>query len=474
MRTDARQENPHARWIAHTVAGLHLLACLLGAIVLAWGWLNPAGVLPASLAEELPGWSPPWVLAVLSGLAWLGAVVSFRRPGAGVLALLPLAYGLPRAGAAWSFFLRWHVLEWTAALVGTGYFAWLVRRRSTPRWAMTSAGWVMVAMVAWCLLASAAAAYRLYWDPALNHHPILLAAGLVLLAASSDGLTSTRGVLAAGLVLAVTLAARAAGEWNLVYLNGDLGSLAAIAAVLAGALTLAGSRWWHKLLLAIPAVAMVALTAATANRGGVVALAAGAVAVWVAGRRKLLKLALASPVLAGGVAWVALGPLGKRIADIWQGGYWLRTVTERLDIWQAGVAMAADHPVLGVGIGNFRPHVGAYNLAVAGMSPHNNFVAMAAEAGLPALGLYVAAVSLAVIAGVRSSRRTGRGDGPGLYVAGALVAQVAGGCFMTRHTEAIAFILAGLAVGLWTRRQGGDDNRASRLYTVQPDSDGST
>jgi putative inorganic carbon (HCO3(-)) transporter len=67
-------------------------------------------------------------------------------------------------------------------------------------------------------------------------------------------------------------------------------------------------------------------------------------------------------------------------------------VVERLAHWQAAGGMVSDHPLLGVGIGNYVPVYPAY--AVPGWKDplghaHNYYLNMAAEAGLLGLGAYL-------------------------------------------------------------------------------------
>jgi O-antigen ligase len=60
-----------------------------------------------------------------------------------------------------------------------------------------------------------------------------------------------------------------------------------------------------------------------------------------------------------------------------------------LEAWKAGLRMIEAHPLVGVGLGNFKPLMASYmapgvNLKFASIA-HNMFVEVAAELGLPAL-----------------------------------------------------------------------------------------
>ena len=82
-------------------------------------------------------------------------------------------------------------------------------------------------------------------------------------------------------------------------------------------------------------------------------------------------------------------------------------IEERIKIWKSTIALIKDHPVMGVGPGNWRLSIPAYgtpDMAWAGGyyipdEPHNVYLFIAAESGLPGAFLYFAAwVFMAIIA----------------------------------------------------------------------------
>jgi O-antigen ligase len=78
------------------------------------------------------------------------------------------------------------------------------------------------------------------------------------------------------------------------------------------------------------------------------------------------------------------------------------TVYYRLQIWAAGFRMLVQHPLFGVGFGEFINHVGGYEQlsqipqvsdpAGLGDLAHNTFLSVAAELGLIGFGLYLAVI----------------------------------------------------------------------------------
>jgi O-antigen ligase len=58
--------------------------------------------------------------------------------------------------------------------------------------------------------------------------------------------------------------------------------------------------------------------------------------------------------------------------------------------WKAGIRMIGTHPILGIGLGNFKPMMHLYVPPGTAWSTiaHNTFLEVAAELGLPALGIF--------------------------------------------------------------------------------------
>lgn len=73
----------------------------------------------------------------------------------------------------------------------------------------------------------------------------------------------------------------------------------------------------------------------------------------------------------------------------------------RLELWAAGVDMIKSHPLTGVGMGQFSKNVLQYLDSdlpeTRAQTAHNSFVLIAAEAGIPALILYLAIIILTFI-----------------------------------------------------------------------------
>ncbi|MCX6021005.1 MAG: O-antigen ligase family protein [Chloroflexi bacterium] len=189
--------------------------------------------------------------------------------------------------------------------------------------------------------------------------------------------------------------------------------------------------WRLRSLLAAAGTLMLAAVGMSLSRGAWIALA-GAVAVVLAlhsgtGRRILGVSFLAALLVAVFGAVGALPPeLLSRLEIVTQylQLFDARHVTltpqnfalvERMAIWQAAAAMSSDHPVLGVGIGNFDAFYLAYALRgwldLPGHA-HNVYLTLLAETGVIGLAVYCAAYLALAVSVLRAWRRALRPDAP--------------------------------------------------------------
>src|SRR5690606_23594410 len=93
----------------------------------------------------------------------------------------------------------------------------------------------------------------------------------------------------------------------------------------------------------------------------------------------------------------------------------LNTLSLRLKLWDNSLKMINDNPVLGVGAGNWKIHFPVYGLKntrvtaeVGSMSfvrPHNDFLWIASEMGIPAFLLFISTIIWLVISGLKAISR---------------------------------------------------------------------
>jgi len=122
----------------------------------------------------------------------------------------------------------------------------------------------------------------------------------------------------------------------------------------------------------------------------------------------------------------------------------------RLQIWNRGIGYMLENPVLGVGPGNFSIAEGTlspqaerqqYGIGVRWNAPHNSFVQIGAELGLPGLALY-----LAVIASTFLALRRGGDLAPALSAS--LLGFVVGSFFLSLAYSEMLYTLVALAAAM--------------------------
>lgn len=137
------------------------------------------------------------------------------------------------------------------------------------------------------------------------------------------------------------------------------------------------------------------------SRGGYLAFAAGAYAFACFRSRILLLILLAGTaivliypeLLPPGVRWRLGNTLESKTVYDESGLHTVRqldrSTADRLEIWKAGVRIIQEFPVFGVGYSRFPAKAQNYWYAGVPFQPHNAFLAVAAELGLPALVFFV-------------------------------------------------------------------------------------
>jgi len=203
--------------------------------------------------------------------------------------------------------------------------------------------------------------------------------------------------------------------------------------------------------------------AASGSMAGVLGLAAGVLAVTALRWRRgafspVAGLSLLALVAAVGIA--GAGRIGERAAAIARGED--PTSRVRLGLWKGTLRLAAAHPVLGCGAGNFSMAFPPYRDAderilshrdrgiryVEAENPHSTPLEVLAEAGPVAFLALLGALALAIMAGVGSPR-----DAPPSAAAlaaagvGGLVALAVSGCFNSLSGHLPFAVLCGLFAG---------------------------
>lgn len=202
-----------------------------------------------------------------------------------------------------------------------------------------------------------------------------------------------------GLSSAASLRARGLAEGA-----NDAGRYYVLAVVFLAHLRHAYTKRWLKVLSIAAIVILLAGLAATVSRTSVLLLLLG-IGLMLIERTKLLKERLFEFGLAIAAAALLVVPVeywrivSGIVVSIVQGQ---DSVGFRYMQWDAGLAMWADHPVAGVGIGQFENHSVYYGtnfIPFYGLrwSAHNTYVTMLAETGLVGFLLFLALIIAAAI-----------------------------------------------------------------------------
>jgi putative inorganic carbon (HCO3(-)) transporter len=197
------------------------------------------------------------------------------------------------------------------------------------------------------------------------------------------------------------------------------------------------------------------------SRGTLVGIAAGFLVFVVTDRRRV-QVTLAAGALAtiGTLFVIHSNPQRFHEALLLKSQVAQQNVSTRFGAWGAASRLAADHPFLGVGPGNFQFHynqltgqpVGTFTLTVA----HNALLDIGAEVGLLAMFLLAAYLLLAF---VRLSGAIQRGYGDPAFVRAlriSLTIAIVSAMFLSEQYFLPFWLLGGLAAAIWV-----DGQRAS-------------
>jgi probable O-glycosylation ligase (exosortase A-associated) len=141
-------------------------------------------------------------------------------------------------------------------------------------------------------------------------------------------------------------------------------------------------KWFHLLC----SVSMVVAIVASSSRGAMLGLAAVALAVWFKSQRKFIAIPVLIVVAAGVVSlipednWMRFQRMGSE-EDL--------TGQSRIDLWRAGMRMAEEYPLTGVGPNNFIYVNSQIYQSGTTLMQHNVFVQAVSELGYPGLLLFI-------------------------------------------------------------------------------------
>jgi O-antigen ligase len=201
--------------------------------------------------------------------------------------------------------------------------------------------------------------------------------------------------------------------------SNDTASIFAMALPFAIGLLFRSTNRQHRMAAGLAIVALVLGVIATGSRGGTLALAGGAV-VFLLGTRGHKALILAAVMTVGGaIAWATAPPFFRsRINSLFSLEQDYNTTSEggRKAIWARARGYIRQHPIVGVGAGNFVIAEGGFNEEVGRTgkwsAAHNAYLQAFAELGAVGGGTFIAMLLTAAFLALRVWKQPSAARGP--------------------------------------------------------------
>jgi O-antigen ligase len=210
-------------------------------------------------------------------------------------------------------------------------------------------------------------------------------------------------------------------------------------------------RWERLFYGACLALSLIGVTLC-ASRGGTLAIVVAFLCVVARSRRRLRNLILVSLMV---VPPMILSPSSSLHRFLRPASYDEASVQYHLIAWKAGLRMIRTYPLLGIGLGNFKPMMHWY--APPGTQGpwvgHNTLLEIAAELGLPALGVFVGILVFAYRSLGGAGKRARVAGDRTMYLAtlglqAGLVGYLAGACFISAEYTKLFWLVIFLSMCL--------------------------
>jgi O-antigen ligase len=175
------------------------------------------------------------------------------------------------------------------------------------------------------------------------------------------------------------------------------------------------STKFQRLLLLAAIVLMVVGIIKSASRGGFLGLVIISVFLLIRSSKQVRKYAILA-ILGGAIMFAMAAPAAywARISTIFslKNDYNMNLQTGRVMVWQNGLKMITTYPLTGVGINSFNIAHAGFSGTNINISPHNSFLQIAAELGIPGLLLFLSIIFTSMIAARRVRRLIKEGKIP--------------------------------------------------------------
>lgn len=211
----------------------------------------------------------------------------------------------------------------------------------------------------------------------------------------------------------------------------------------------------RKIVLRLLCVLFIAGIVVTQSRGAFLGLLAVIVAASLKARGSSVKRVLSVFGILTGVM-VAVFLLGQggyldRVASITdtENNYNYTSKDGRIAVWQRGLSMMLENPLLGVGINAFEAADGAIVKVGKWSAAHNSLVQIGAELGVPGLLAYLVLVVGLLQRSIKIASSVGEKDDfywyTGMAISCSLVGYLVNGFFLSMAYSNLAFLIFGIA-----------------------------
>ncbi|MEM7408464.1 MAG: O-antigen ligase family protein [Pseudomonadota bacterium] len=425
-----------------------VLALLVAMIVLAWQIFVlpvPEGLGGQPRSGQMPAtWTAPVWLIVAFWLGLTATLTTVLSPLWGVAVYCCVLYLLPVHTPAW-IYLLW--LQLPSLIAGVTLIAWLGQMHSESDRLNNLSRIVSCFGAGVFLWYGIAILVQFFegqvWRPPLQFHPLRIFDAMVIFLVAATAPVRLHALRLVVIAMSATVVVRFFWVQTSVRTDGDIAAIATLTGVTAGALGLIERSILSRLAFAGVTVCCGVIVWQTQNRAALLAVAAASLAALICARRRGIGLLVVAVVALGGWQLFADSNYARRFEA---GFASLEAIANsaRMRTWAGGLEMALEHPLTGVGPGNFVYHIGDYDPDFTHHSAHNALVSAAAETGFPGAlflaGLILGCLLRALLCATQYRQTTA------LVLACGIAAYITLTTFLSFTFLAFAYFLMGLTL----------------------------
>lgn len=351
------------------------------------------------------GWVVPWPFAVYLLITISVCFLAPRQPLLGVAAYIGLMYTFPVHTPEW-IFVQATWLRLIAALLAASAAMLFAYQHGHALWPFHDLiSWLLFAFVTWNILCALVAALFVGgYQPALQFHPSRLLESLLIFSVLVRCKDADRPLFVITGIMVIALIIQIAFTYGIRFRDAGIASDIVIALPLLYFLFVKAPRWWLRCGVAAIGIGGVWILFLLENRGSAIAFLISLLAALLMSRHYIRWLAIGLPMAAIAVVGFLSTRFGDRFRSIGSLAEILES-NERVLVWRAGFEMGIDHPLFGIGPGNFVNWAGEYNPNLEHHSGHNLWVDIFAESGFFGLLLYTTMLLVVLTSCIHNTRR---------------------------------------------------------------------